>query len=252
MKLFLGLLTLAGSIAFSFGGLVLGIRLLLLARRTRQLPERLLGWSFLIGGFLASLLGWVIYTPMKPPEPYLTALLYTLRVAVGTSCTLLVVMAWKVFRPNEAWAKILAVLLGLSYLSYVTLSPIGRLTNEELVRSPLFWWHSVAVTAPYFWHTWEAARYQILLRRRWAIGLPVDLNVATRMQFWTLAMGAEALMFISVQIIRVYNAATHQAISPALLVAMLGVFCTSAFWMAFFTPKAILKRAEREAAANAA
>jgi hypothetical protein len=252
VKLFLGLLTLAGSLAFSFGGLVLGIRLLLLARRTRQLPERLLGWSFLCGGFLASLLGWIIYTPMRPPEPYLTPLLYVLRAAVGTSCGLLVVMAWKVFRPEEAWAKALVVLLSLSFVSYVLQSPIGKMSNAELVRSPIFWWHSVVVWFPYFWHTFEAARYQSMLKKRWAIGLPVDLGLVTRMQFWTVAMGAEALMFVSVQVIRLWNVATGQAVSPALLVAMLGVFCTSSFWMAFFTPKAILKRVEREAAANAA
>jgi hypothetical protein len=238
---------------FTFGSLILGLRLCLLARRTRQLPESLLGVSFLVGGFLASLLGAILYSPAKPAEPLLTVFLYVLRIAVGISDMMLVIMAWRVFRPNERWAKILVFVVAAIHLSYILNDDlIGRRTSAELVRRPVFWIHFVGIMTPLIWNAWEAALYQARLKRRFLIGLPADLVVAARMQFWALGMGTEALMFILLETIRTVNALTGSSISPALMIATLSIVCVTSIYFAFFTPRFYLRRLEAEAARSAA
>src|SRR5262249_41898806 len=98
---------LIGNLGFTIASLVLGIRLCLLARRTRQLPELLLGIGFLTGGFLGHTLGWVILR-YNIKDPYLGPVLYVLRSGAALACSLLAVMAWRVFRPTAQWAKRLA------------------------------------------------------------------------------------------------------------------------------------------------
>src|SRR5687768_15193793 len=68
------LIVILGNLGFTLASLILGIRLCLLARRTRQLPETFLGIGFLAGGFLAFTLQWVAYV-LKPPEPWLTVVI---------------------------------------------------------------------------------------------------------------------------------------------------------------------------------
>lgn len=243
------LLVFIGNLAFSLASLVFGIRLCLLARRTRELPELLLGVSFLFGGFLANTLGWVLYTPLRPEPPLLGTLFMVLRACVASAGALLLLLAWRVFRPHSAWAGFVVVALWAVLVSYVCVDlRSGRTLAPETMHNPLYWAHSLAVMAPYFWLFAESLHYQALIRRRWRIGLPADLVVAARMRFWAIGMGAEALMFLTLEVIRVIGALTGKPVFPALLVSALGVVCTGALWMAFFLPESQRRRIQRQAA----
>ena len=246
----MGLIVLLGNLGFSLASLVFGIRLCLLARRTGELPERLLGISFLTGGFLANTIGWILYTPLKPQGPLYTVVLVLLRLCVSLACSLLLVMAWKVFRPNARWAKLLVQVMSAILATYVIRDVLipGPPSVDRLVRHPLHWVQFVAMISPYVWLTWEAARYQAQIRRRWRIGLPADLVVATRMQFWGLGMATEALMFFMLELIRVLGVITGRPISPALMISLLGILCTVSLWLAFFMPASYLRRIELQAA----
>jgi len=246
------LLVLVGNLAFTLASLVLGIRLALLARRTRQLPELLLAVGFLCGGFLGHTLRWLIYA-LNPQEPYLTAAYYVLHSVAGVACGLLAVMAWRVFHPDEAWAKALtAIIVALLVLYAFQEALIGRPPLEVLVRRPLYWLSTLALLAPYVWLTWESARYQALLRRRWRIGLPADLVVATRMLLWAVGMGSIAAMLLSLHAMRVLSVMTgvpFARFSPALVISTLGLICTAALWLAFFMPQSWVRKIQSRPAA---
>jgi hypothetical protein len=240
-----------GNVGFSLASLILGIRLCLLARRTRQLPELLLGVSFLSGGFLASTLGWVLYTPLRPSEPYLGMLFFLLRVAVALAGILLLLMAWRVFRPHAAWARIFVAVVSAALLSYVFVSVrSGRLPNAERMLNPMYWVQTLGMMAPYFWLTLESWVYQSRMRRRWRIGLPADLVVAERMGFWAVGIGTQALMFVTLEAVRVVAVITGKPIFPALMISTLGIACTIALTLAFFLPESYRRRIEQRAAAG--
>src|SRR6185503_15645176 len=90
-------LVLLGNLGFSLSSLALGMRLLLLSLRTHELPERLLGIGFISGGFIANTLGWVLYTPLRPGEPYLSVLYFLLRCAVAIASVLLLLASRRIF-----------------------------------------------------------------------------------------------------------------------------------------------------------
>jgi hypothetical protein len=243
------LLVLIGNLAFTLASLVLGIRLGLLARRTRQLPELLLAIGFFFGGFLGHTLSWCIYM-LKPPEPYLTALHYLLSASAAIACALLAIMAWRVFRPDAAWAKALSlVIVAFLTINVFQQAFIGRPPIEVYVRNPLYWTSTLALMAPYFWLTWESARYQAQLRRRARIGLPADMVVATRMLLWAVGMGSIAGMLVSLHTLRVVGVILGTRLSPGPLVSIFGLICATALWLAFFLPHSWVQRIQARSAA---
>jgi len=252
------LLSLLGSLAFILSSLVLGVWLLILARRTRQLPELLLGASYFFGGFFATCLTFYIYSPLRPQEPTLTLLWFVLRSSVAVSCGLLIAMAWKVFHPEEAWAKGLFFVASVGLVSYAFQDTLmsGRFLGglpslAEQLRHPAHWTGFLSVSLPYFWLTWESFNYQSLLRRRWRIGLPADLVVAARMRLWAIGMGSQAMMLVEVETLRVVGAITGRPIFPGLLISAHGLVCAVCLWLAFFMPQSQTRRIQERAARGA-
>ena len=241
-------IVLLGNLGFTFASLILGIRLCLLARRTRQLPETLIGIGFLSGGFLAFTLQWVAFV-LKPPEPFLTITFYTMRSGASLACGLLTIVAWRIFRREEAWAKIVTVAEILVLALYIFRDTIiGRGSTPEMMRHPIYWIFTFALAFPYLWLTVEALYYQSLIRRQWAIGLPADLVVATRMKLWALGMGAIGCMLLGLEVIRLLNNLGGARIDTRLMISSLGLVCSICLWTAFFLPRAYLRRIEAQAA----
>jgi hypothetical protein len=239
-----------GNAAFALASLILGIRLCILARRTRQLPELLLGIGFITGGFMGHLLATIVYG-FKPAEPLLTVLHYCLRAGAATACGLLFVMALVVFRPTERWAKVVAALFLPILFTYILRDLVlGRGPNPAHLRHPIYWVHALAMWFPYVWLTVESYNYQARLRRQWDIGLPADLGLAARMRFWAVGMGAIGCMLISMDVIKVVNVVYGAMLmDPRLIISALGLICTASLWMAFFPPRAYMRRIDTEAAA---
>jgi hypothetical protein len=241
------ILILIGGLAFSLTSLVLGVRLCLLARRTRQLPEALIGVGFVSGGFIGSTLQWVI-PALKPSEPWLSLLTLLLRFFAALSCALLTLVAWRVFRPTERWARILVSVLMVCLAEYVIrFKPIGRLAPSEL-KNPVHWIETLSLAAPYVWLTLESLRYQGLIRRRWSVGLPADLVVAARMRLWAIGLGAIGVMLPSLDVVRVINYVAGLAINPALMISSMGLVCAICLWLAFFLPPSYQRQIELQAA----
>ena len=94
-------------------GLAVGLRLLLLARKTRRLPETLLGFSLL---FL-TVLGLGLMMVSRRPEVFSTLLGdVTFPLGMGfltLGVWLLLSFTRRVFRPDAMWARILVYLFGV-------------------------------------------------------------------------------------------------------------------------------------------
>jgi hypothetical protein len=237
-----------GNLGFTSASLILGIRLCLLARRTRQLPETMIGISFLFGGFLAFTLQWVAFV-VKPPEPYLSITFYTMRGGASIACGLLTVVAWQLFRRDQAWARLVVGFETVTLVVYVFRDNIlGRTVTAEVLYHPLHWVFTTALTLPYLWLTFEALHYQADIRRQWMIGLPADLVVATRMRLWALGMGAIGCMLVSLEVFRLYNLVGGHHADPRLMISSMGLICSICLWTSFFLPRGYVRRLEAMAA----
>src|SRR5262245_40591787 len=105
MGLSLDLFALGAISVYTVVGWVIGVRLLQLARRTGGFPEKALGTSeVLLAGLVPPL--FILTQAVSEPAVIRTAnFLGHLAYTVGSG--ILILFTWRVFRPGEAWARIL-------------------------------------------------------------------------------------------------------------------------------------------------
>jgi hypothetical protein len=186
-KLFIGV-----SIAtFLLTGGVVGMRLLWLARRTRQLPELLIGTALVAANVLFFPLAGASGMGRNAVGEVQLGLFAAAMLVLWFAISCLIAFTWRTFRPHERWAKALALLLSAPLLGLVggllvTLraSPPEAGSFEAgkfwtgLIRAPLL--------GAYGWNLLEALRQYGMAKRRLALGLG-DPVVANRFLLWGLA-----------------------------------------------------------------
>jgi hypothetical protein len=173
--------------------LVVGARLLVLARRTRRLPELLIGAGFVVGGALGyAPENLILHTDWVTPV-WRPAVTIGSGAAIRLSALLMAVFTWRVFRPGEPWAAAfsaaLALLLLAGWIAYP--GPWGLAADAWQWRWSLF--TSVVRSAAFGWSAVESLRAARAARRRAALGL-ADAVGAERLRLWGVAMTAVALM----------------------------------------------------------
>lgn len=172
-------------------GVMVGSRLLLLARRTRELPELTLG----LGLVLVAVLGGPLAAVARLPGLVGTAS-GTMLFGVGLALThlgigLFFLFTWRVFR-RDTFGAMVAVLLAAAALGgeWVGLmsATLGGGTMEEIFPRSRPWGIAVVTTLAlsFLWTAVESFRYYDRLRRRVALGL-ADPVVANRFLLWALA-----------------------------------------------------------------
>ena len=189
-------ISLFGFLAFFVASLTVGVRLLLLWRRTRQLPELLIGIGVLgIGpvGFGAMMIGHTLIAQGAP----LTGLAPRVCFAIGYAMVFIgvtskLVFNWRVYHPDVAWLRgvvaLLSVVLCSIYLYFALVQrfiPAPKLDAVSLLQSGL-------QVAALLWGSFEALRYWRLMARRAAIGL-ADPVVMNRFLLWGIGAGAAGL-----------------------------------------------------------
>lgn len=167
---------------------VVGVRLLLLARRTRGLPETCLGWAMLclmgigypvaVASQAESALG---IGPAKVAQNFSTA-------CIDIAFVLTYVFTWRVFRPRSA-AALTATLLACAVLVVhwfvVVRIVLGLPSLSNAVDATRYWalLSLVPGIIAYVWTAFESLRYRGLLKRRVALGLG-DPVIANRFLLW--------------------------------------------------------------------
>ncbi len=234
--LFLGAI---GGVAFILASLLVGIRLLLLARRTRALPELLVGSGLLAMGAL----GLPLSTAARAMSdaPALQAKLF----AAHALLTLLgqgtiAVFTWHVFRREERWARNLAVgfIAGLGLLALAqTLSPgwqsFAHHEGGPWTLLPIF---SLSVLA---WAGFEALHYHGLLARRLALGL-ADPVTTDRLRLWSISILASLVISVTAAGLRAAGVAMTPTV-VGLVVGPLGLISASAMYLAFVPPRGYVR-----------
>lgn len=235
---------LVATLAFVLASALVSIRLLALARRTGQRPERLLGLGILGTAVLgyglliaaAVLRGGTGTEATSGLERGLQAAGSLLHDA-GVSMVLLFVRT--VFRPDARWARGLAaaalLLLWGGHLGW----ELGNGYRSTLPGNA-FWWMRYAVIWSYpLWTMAESYRYYGLLRRRSALGL-ADPLVTNRFLLWGSASLGTALATwtASLPYLLIDRPALAAAWGPAIQVATatLGIATVTLYGLTFFAP----------------
>lgn len=173
-------------------GTMVGSRLLLLARRTRKLPELALGTAC-----LAIALGGVFLCPFflfasTWPEWAVFASLIGSNLVNGVAGAAICLLTWRVFRPGRFWAAATTTTVSLGLLAALAVQILrGDVVPgwALLPENHVFMWVRTAV---FMWAGFESLRYAGMMRRQARVGLG-DPVVTAQIQLWgvaTLTVGA--------------------------------------------------------------
>lgn len=228
---------------------VVGVRLLMLARRTRQLPELCFGISFLslgvVGYPLSIAARKAAIAGASVPELLPTALFFQDLASLA-----MFIATWQTFRPMERWpgqviwagvAVFGASLFGDSMMAGTWVFRDGGVWYE------LGFW---ARASAYAWAAAEAGRYYGTMRRRLKFGL-ADPVVTDRFRLWTISSCAISAAFLIFYLGRLWaeNVATSVPVLAATSVA--GLVAGVTVWLAFLPPAGYVQRMRSRAKARA-
>ncbi len=234
----LELLVLASGLAFVAAGGVVGVRLLQLAGRTRGLPERVIGFSLLMLAAVSWPLMLVVSAPEPPAAWIQRSALVGASVAMALGWSGVFVFTWRVFRPGDGWARLLAGIgIGLELgagmamvLRALTLEDASALRHPATAGLLLL----VGAQVVYVWSAAESFRYRALLRRRIPLGL-ADPLVANRVGLWgwtaVFAGGS-----IAPSTAAMLSGGDPHAPLNHLVVGVCGLVCSGALTLAFLPP----------------
>lgn len=236
------LLGLVGFPTFVLVSLLLGVRLLALASRTRKLPELAIGLNFLVAGVLGYSLLIAAESLRLFPEPLAGYGSFAGVVGISAGGLLIALFSRQVFRPES---RLSAALLA-GYALWVALGIYGSwVLHVSRADEPVGFWlgrwgPNIALLLGYGWASFESLRYHLVLRRRARIGLG-DALVTERLLLWgvgTLALVGVALVHLLAQL-----AGRHE-LPPSLLGAssLLILLTAACQWLAFFPPARYRRR----------
>jgi hypothetical protein len=239
------------------GSAVVGVRLVLLARRTRALPELLLGSAILgtavlgYGTLVASLIlrgGEMGGDAVSPLAVFLSGAGQILHDA-GVTCFLLFTVY--VFRREDRWARhvaCVALLLLWGGLAWGAAHGSFRTGNV----GTLAWYCEYAVVWTYpVWNAVEALRYGAMMRRRVRLGF-ADPLVANRFALWGLGsvFSALAIGIASIPFFLMDQPELLASATPPIRVAtaIAGLASVSCSYLAFLPPAWYVRRVQAASA----
>jgi hypothetical protein len=232
-----------GGGAYCVVAFLIGVRLIGLSLRTRQLPELLIGLAVL---FLAG-----IGYPLSAVAREVPGLGASSRAALGAAAGLLALVGlatntgftWVIFRRGVPWAN--ALLVGVSLAaagSFVAQCFGGGWAEGELFWSVL----PLPITISFGWAFAECGRYHLMLRRRLRLGL-ADPVVTNRFGLYATATGLAVITNVVGWVFWALHLEmlTHPLGSPLLFV--LGTSSSALMMLAFLPPRAYLAWLRRQA-----
>ncbi len=181
-----------GGGAFVVVSLVLGTRLLLMAQRTRKLPELCMGACLLLmGGVGYPLITVVQQATQVAPELRAGVLVVQMLCHVVGNLGL-AVFTMRVFRPEAAWSRAAAVAITGATLVLAMAQILAEGLVAFAVHGTGAWrFHSAVALVNLAWAGVESMRYHLQLERRLRLGL-ADPVVSDRLRLWALGMLAAA------------------------------------------------------------
>lgn len=221
-------LVVLGNLIFILVCGTVGVRLVLKAQRTRQIPEFLLGTGLvlLVIGLPmlgASGMGRVTVGELKVPLIVAGLALFALSVVFQSA------FVWRTFRPGRIWALTLTVILGVAgfwvmarILMAVFTSPVDVMSVDAVRESVL--WLRIPFTAVYAWTAIEGFQQFLMARRREKIGIG-DPVLTNRFLLWS---GSGALACVNTIVSTILHILHMTPFNHPLGAACLGIGATLA------------------------
>jgi hypothetical protein len=238
-----GLQSIGGSI-YMLTITVVGVRMLLLARRTHGMPELLLGLSMLLGGLFGASLEVFVMFSLPTLEPQLAGhLLLVAKLSGGLGITLHNLFIWKVFRPDNGWGALgFGLLTGLLAVVLFGFEFSGSFATG-VVQPFWFWTELVGRVAAPLWLSFEALRYWSLMRRRVRLGLG-DPLLANRFLMYGLAALLGVIMMLTSVVGQTADPEGPTLVADAALFLLFGcgMGASACYALAFFPPAAYRER----------
>jgi len=242
----LGILSL---VAMALTGVVVGVRLLALGRRSGQQPELLMGLGLLLVAVVGGPMAAIGRTPALVATPLGDALLGIGLLATQLGIALFAAFTCRVFRGDSLWATLLVVgiagALGVEWLGLLTASAQGR-TMEEILPHTRPWGIAIVATLGlvFAWTGVESLAYYARLRRRLAIGL-ADPVVANRMLLWAIAGFAIAVLSSVIAACMLGGMAPLRNSLPLCAIGAAAVVASTCWALAFLPPASYLAALRR-------
>jgi hypothetical protein len=253
------------TLLFVAGSALVGVRLLLLAHRTRQSPELLLGGAILgtavlgYGSLIASLVlrggPNVASSTTTAIPPLAVALTAAGKILHDTGVSLFLVFVMTVFRPGSRPVRAVFVFVMALLWGGLLLGALQGSFRLERVGSAAWLCEYLVIWTYPLWMMGESYRYWAMLRRRSALGLS-DPVVTHR--FWLWGTGSLfttlAIWTASVPYALVGRPDLLEATTPAvrMVTALAGVLSISCSYLAFLPPARYVRRVRSRAAARTA
>jgi hypothetical protein len=213
---------------------LVGGRLWLLSRRTRQLPERLIGTTFLLWG--ASYLLYNIPLFLKN-EALLTPFFFGGRVFFDIGMVTIALFTQRVFRSDHRWAGwIVAGTVALLLAGVAGSAATGDWEGVYALSNPWFWPEWAGMTIPFIWFGIEGFLQYRRAGRRVKLGL-CDRLTCNQFMLWTFAgffmIGSNVAVFLQYF---EYEREAHFSSAMDASVGLFEVFTIGVIWLAFFPP----------------
>lgn len=231
---------------------VVGVRLLLLARRTRGFPEFALG----LGLLMQAGLGYPLSVLAQFSGAWETEIAAFSSLFMNPGCLLVFVFTAHVFhaRSRLAWAAVgaAAALLTVHGVGSAV-AHAAAATPEATEAATRFWgvWILAVTGVAWGWTGVESLRYHARLRKRERLGL-VDPVVRNRMALWG-AMGVIALSAVVVDTALLFSGdETARKLILPLVTSIAGLAISGCLVLAFLPPRAYLEALRRGHAAGSA
>ncbi len=221
--------------------LVLGLRLLSVWRRTRQIPELAIGVAYVlgIGGlFLLVAADALILAGKDALGVFLCG-----HCAAQLSQAGLIVGVWRIFRPKQALGAVLATAgIGLCMASIAVAVFRGEAERYTEINA-----HQVLTTLlgvfSYGWIAVESLRYSAQLRRRRALGL-ADTLYLWRFRCWGVGgVTAATLGPLASSSVAICHSGVANVTWLFVTMQVLMIVTSTTTWFAFFPPAFYRRRA---------
>jgi len=219
---------------------MVGVRMLLLARRTGERPELLMGAGMALVGGIGYPGGILSRFGLGSVGEMNFWLWFFSTACTQVGIALIYAFTWRVFRAKAAWAKLLVIGgigfmgAGLAGMAHALVSAPPNADSALVTRGPIFV-GMVGYAAGFLWTALEGFHHYGMARRRLALGL-TDPIVANRFFLW----GFFGLMASSLTAIAAVSALLGGKPSgtPVTMLPMgvLGAAAAAAMYLAFFSP----------------
>jgi len=227
-----------GILAMVLADAVVGVRLLSLARRTRQLPELALGSALLLLGVAGYPLSIAARRGLGGEE-WAGPLLVTALAAQNLACLCIHVTNWRVYRPASLPAR---CAVGAAALAFAA----SLLLPSDCDAGAWYYVGYAARLTAFVWAAAEAFAYHARLRRRLRLGL-ADPVVVDRFRLWAIATSTTCVGFLVFLYGRLGPTSVAESAPVLIATSLVGILAGTTIWLAFLPPEAYLRRVKTRA-----